>query len=490
MNHRWNWNPLTALQLRYRQALEDVETHLEAEATGLPKVANWTQHLTLVILGGLTAGAVWSIMARVDVVVNAGGKLEPQSQSQVVQSRAGGVVTAVLVREGEQVKQGQLLLQLDKTPLYNRLQGLMQQRNRLIKEIAALRIAQSGQVLTSSEQAKAGLSPELLSQIQTRALIVAQITGDASGLMPEQRQRFELFQQQLRDRQALTALQQSNLRTQMAETEAQLAQTSLQLQTEQELMARIQPLVEQGAIAKVNLLQRKVGVSDLKKQITQTNLQRQRLAIGQVQTEVEEGKLLNETQQELQSQLIALDTSFDTTIKENQRQLIDINSQLNQVRLDLKNQDLRAPVDGVVFELKPKLPGVVTEAGQSLLQVVPNELLTARVQVANPDIANIRPGMAVDVRVDAYPFTEFGSVKGIVSKVGSEAIKANEQGQGATVFPVEVHLDRQVLERRSQQLALTPGMSIVALIKVRQRAPISYVTEEITKAFDGAQSIR
>jgi HlyD family secretion protein len=132
----------------------------------------------------------------------------------------------------------------------------------------------------------------------------------------------------------------------------------------------------------------------------------------------------------------------------------------------------------------------VAQPGQTLLQVVPDESLTARVQVANADIANIRIGMPVDIRVDAYPFTEYGSVKGVVSKVGSEAVRLSEQVPGATIFPVEVRLERQFLERKSERLSLTPGMSLAAMIKVRQRAPISYVTEEITKAFDGVQSVR
>lgn len=248
--------------------------------------------------------------------------------------------------------------------------------------------------------------------------------------------------------------------------------------------------MEQGAIPRVTLLQRKVGVSELQTQLSKNNLQRRQLEIGQLQTQVETGKSLTEIQQDLQRQLAALDSQFDITIKESQRQLIDVNAKLKQVQLDLKNQDLRAPTDGIVFNLGPKLPGVVSQPGQTLLQVVPNESLIARVQVANADIANIREGMPVDVRVDAYPFTEFGAIKGVVAKVSREAIKANEQAAGPAIFPVEVRLDRQFLERQSKRLTLTPGMSLSTLIKVRQRAPISYVTEEITKAFDGFKSIR
>lgn len=489
MSHRL-FAPFEALQTRYRVLLEQVEDDLETKATGLPVAANWTRRLTQVILVGVAIGGAWSILARVDVVVNASGKLEPVSQSQVIQSRAGGVLTTVLVREGEKVKQGQLLIQIDKTALFNRLQGLLIQRNRLINEIATLRIAQQGKPLATLGKTKVALSRELMDQVQTRLLLVAQITGDPSNLSPEQLERYNLYQRQLRDRQSLSKLQKSSLQTKMAEADAQIAQTGFQLQTERELLARMRPLAEQGAISRINLLQREVTVSDLQKQLAQNKLQRQQLEIGEVQTSVEDGKLLNETQQDLQRQLAELDSNFDTIIKDNQRQLIEVNSQLNQVKLDLKNQDLRAPTDGVVFELGPKLPGVVTQAGQTLLQVVPDEALTARVQVANADIASITVGMPVEVRVDAYPFTEYGSVKGVVSKIGSEAVKQNAQGAGPTVFPVEVRLDRQFLERKTERLSLTPGMSVAAMIKVRQRAPISYVTEEITKAFDGVKSVR
>ena len=490
MTRQWLTNPFGALQKHYRKKLDQVDQNLEIKAITLPPVAPWTKLITQVILVGIAVSAGWSIVARVDVVVTASGKLEPLSQSQIIQSRAGGVVTAVLVREGQEVKQGQLLMQLDKTALYNQLQELLLQRDRLVKEIAVLRTAREGRSMESLGKHWAGMPPELMNQVQMRLLLVAQLSGNPSNLSPEQRQRYDLFERQLRDRQYIGSLQEADIQAKINETNAQRTQTEFQLQTEQELVARIKPLVDQGAISRITLLQRNVGVSELQSQRTQNFLKKQQLEISRVQTRAEEGKTMNEMLQDLQRQLSELDARFDTTIKDSQQQLIAVNSKLSQVQLDLKAQDLRAPTDGVVFELGPKLPGVVSQAGQTLLQVVPNEALTAQVKVANADIANVRVGMPVDVRVDAYPFTEYGSLKGVVSKVGSEAVKLSEQTPGATVFPIEVRLDRQFIERQSKRLPLTPGMSIAALVKVRQRAPITYVTEEITKAFDGLKSVR
>ncbi len=485
-----SWNLITHLKTQLQSVQGDLEQDLEAKATGLPIVGNWTRQLIQVILLGIAAGVGWAIFARVDVVVNATGKLEPLSQSQGVQSHAGGIVSSILVREGEAVKQGQLLLQLDKTNLHNRLQALLIQRNRLVKETAVLRITREDipSVLLNPDSAE--VSPELKNQVQTRLLLKAQLTGDTRRLTAEQSQRYSLYQQQLRDRGSLTNLQQLDIGAKIQESEAQSAQIGFQLQTERELLERLRPLVEQGAIPRVTLLQRQVTVSELQKQVTQNQLQKRQLELARLQTRVEADKVLNETKQDLQRQLADLDAKFDSIIKENQRQLVEINSQLSQIWQELKHQDLRAPTDGVVFGLGPKLPGVITQPGQTLLQIVPNETLIARVQVANADIANIRVGMPVDIRIDAYPFTEYGSIKGVVSKVGNEAIPLGEPTKMATVFPIEVKLDRQFLSRKSEQLPLTPGMTAVAMLKVRQRAPISYVTEELTKAFDGMKAVR
>jgi hemolysin D len=124
-----------------------------------------------------------------------------------------------------------------------------------------------------------------------------------------------------------------------------------------------------------------------------------------------------------------------------------------------------------------------------LMQVVPSESLIARVQVANKDIGTLREGMPVEIRVDAFPFTEFGSIQGVVNRVGSDAIPVDRAGQ-ETVFPVEVKLEQQFLEKQGVRHVLTPGMAVTANIKVESRPPIAFVFGEIVKAFDGLRSAR
>lgn len=485
----WFFNPVGVLRNQYQKTVERVEDQLEVEVLSLPQPAPWTKRLTQVILVGLTSLGIWSVVTRVDVVVTAIGKLEPISQSQGIQARSSGVIAAVLVHEGEQVKQGQVLVQLDKTALNHQLQALSLQKEQLVEEIAVLKTARQGESLAILDQTGVNLSPELLNRVQTRQLLTAQLTGNPAGLTPEQQQRFQLFQQQLVNRLSVDQLQASGLDAQITQNDEELEKTEFQLEVEQELLTNLQPLLDEGAISRVDISRRRVDVNTLQRQLNQIRLQKNQLQLNQLQRQVESKQFVTATRQDLQNQLAALDAEFDNTITANERELIQLNSQLNQIKLDLKNQDLRAPVNGVVFNLRTRLAGGVTQPGQALLQVVPDESLIARVQVANADIANIQVGMPVDVRLDAYPFTEFGAVKGVVSKVGNEAVML-DQNSMQTVFPVEIRLEQQFIERGSERFNLIPGMSLGGNIIVRSRAPISYVADELIKVFDSMQSVK
>jgi hemolysin D len=479
-----SFNPLRVLQNHHEAIVQNIEEEANGGALSLPQPAIWVERITQVMLLGITVAGVWSIAARVDVVVAARGKLEPVSQTQGVQSQVGGVVTSVMVKEGEIVKKGQLLMQLDKSPLYTQLESLSEQQGELLQEVAALRKARQGTVATGD------LSPELKNQVQERSLLLAQLSGNPSGLAPEQQQRYALFQQQLDSQRSINRLQTSTLNAQIATTNSQADQTAYQLQVEQGQLEQLQPLAESGAIARAEVMKRAVDVSALQSRIDQANLQKSQLQLSQQQAEVETQRIQATAYQSVQQQLASLDSQFDATVKTNERQLLQIAAQLKQVQHDLKSQDLRAPVDGAVFNLVHKLPGVVAQPAQVLLQVVPSESLVARIQVANADIANLQEGMTVDVRIDAYPFTEFGAVEGTVTRISREALPSSPQAPGQTTFPVEVKLKTQVLDRQGKPLTLVPGMTIAANVKVRSRAPISYVADELIKAWDSLRSTR
>jgi HlyD family type I secretion membrane fusion protein len=458
------------------------------EAIDLPQVPTWANWSNGAIVGvvGVTIG--WSFLARIDTVVAAQGKLD--ADSQAIQSRAGGVLTAVYVKEGQRVHRGDLLMQLDKTPLLQKEMTLKRQRFDLARQVAVLRAARQGISLTTFQAQGVPVSQELLEQAQTRSLLVAKLSGRIDGLTPDQLQRLSVATQQINTKLQNSDIDAMTLQTQAAQSQAQVEEAQMRLDLERQQLARLQPLAEQGGISRSDLIKQTESAVGLQSQLSQAQLAKSKLEMNVAQSQLAKVDVINASRKEAQDELAKIDEQTDATILSTQRQIADLDGQLGQIQTDIQQQDLKAPLDGIVFSLQNKIPGVVTQSGQALLQVTPNGTLIAKVGIPNKDMAGIHPGMPVDLRIDAFPSTEFGSVKGEVETVGSDALPPDNAHAGQSLFPVEIRLNQQMLSKGGKEFALTPGLSVVANLKTGSRAPIRFIADEIFKVFDEAQSIR
>lgn len=460
----------------------------DPEAIDLPQLPTWAKWSNAAIVGviGVTIG--WSFIARIDTVVSAQGKLD--ADSQAIQSRAGGVVTAVYVNEGQRVHRGDLLMQLDKTPLLQKERTLKRQRFDLTRQVAVLRAARQGIPLTTFQSQGIPVTQELLEQAQTRALLVAKLSGSADGLTPDQLQRLAVAQQQINTKLQNADIDAVMLQTQAAQSQAQVEEAQVRLDLERQQLARLQPLAEQGGISRSDLIKQTESAVGLQSQLNQAQLARTKLEMNVAQSQLAKIDVVNASRKDAQDELAKIDEQTDANILNTQRQIADLDGQLEQLQRDIEQQDLKAPVDGTVFSLQDKIPGVVTQPGQALLQVTPNGTLIAKVSVPNKDMAGLHPGMSVDLSIDAFPKTEFGSIKGEVATVGSDVLPPDNAHAGQSLFPVEIRLNQQSLAKNGKDIALTPGLSVAANIKTGSRAPIQFVAEEVFKVFDQAKSVR
>lgn len=479
--------PFHLFPQRLSQSLDVLETMSQSGYT-LSRPERWLTVVTGLILLGVMGAIAAACLARLNVVVQARGQLDTVSQTQPIQSQSGGIVTSVLVEDGQQVKQGQLLVQLDKTSLRNQRDRLRQQVMTLKKQVEVLRAARQGLPIAPAALDGIAIAPELMSRVQTRALLLAQLSGDPSTLNPEQQVRYQIYQQKLQDQTRVNSLTVSGLETQIASVQSQVAELSARLTGEENRLQELRTLVEAGAIAQDLYLQRVIEVNEVRDQLNQAQLRQQELQLQRTQSDVQGRQSLTALVDQVQQQLTSLDAEFESVIEQNQQQLLQAESDFKSVEVSLRQQDLVAPVDGTVFQLSTKLPGVVVEPGQPLLQVVPQESLVAKVLVPNREIVDIRPGTPVDLQIDAYPFTDFGVVPGVVSRVSSQSIQ--QDGSPETVFSVEVQLDQQFLLNQSTPLRLVPGMDLSARIVTGQRAPIEYVIDPILEALDSAQTVQ
>ena len=151
-------------------------------------------------------------------------------------------------------------------------------------------------------------------------------------------------------------------------------------------------------------------------------------------------------------------------------------------------ENMTAPSSGTVFDLQVK-KGSVIRTGQVILKLVPDDQLTVRAFVSNQDIGFVQEGLPVDVHLDAFPFAEFGDIKGTVVQVGSDVLPPDDIIKYYH-FPIKIKLDRQYLVTNGKRITLQSGMSVTMNIKVRKRTVMSIFTEQFSKHIDAVSHIR
>jgi HlyD family secretion protein len=175
--------------------------------------------------------------------------------------------------------------------------------------------------------------------------------------------------------------------------------------------------------------------------------------------------------------------------KESERQLSDLERQSIEVREQMQTELLRSPVKGVIFDLVTSSKGYAVAPNETIMKVVPSDSLRAKVFVTSKDISFVKLGQASDVRMDSYPFTEFGSVKGKVSRIANEALPPDQQNQQPR-FPVLIELSKQVLTKNGRSYSLKAGETLTANLVLREKRVITLLTDVIDRAFDALRPIR
>jgi hemolysin D len=250
--------------------------------------------------------------------------------------------------------------------------------------------------------------------------------------------------------------------------EVQMLENNLALQSE--ILERFEELEEAGATSELQYLSQQNSVEETRGRLMQTKADRLRqLAV-------------------LDQQVAQLNT-----------EVADLRGRLAQARVTLRYQQLKSPVDGVVFDLKPTATGFTAQSTQTVMKVVPYGSLEARVEVPSNKIGfvtvplgcpkDLESCMKADISIDSYPSTDFGVLEGKVTRIGSDALPPDPQEQRQELsFPVTVNLDQQKLQLKSgTELPLQVGMSLTANIKLRK---VSYLQLLLGEFQDKAESLQ
>jgi hemolysin D len=374
--------------------------------------SNLPWHLAVAGVLFCSVFGAWAWFGQIQEVSTAAGKLIPKGEIYKVQPTAQAEVSRVLVREGEKVKAGQILAELDHRLENNEIEGL-----------------------------KESIQADRLELLQTKGLI-------------------DQTQLEIQTRQAIAAAQMQSQVAAIAEVETD-ANTYRQLLTDlqaemtayQGRLDRLQPLVDEGAIAQDHLFE-----------VEQTLRQRQQ-TVTQTKAEGEQSQL--EAQQKLQQ--------LNIQISQLQSKIAATENLLKAAKTKLKYTFIYAPVSGIVTDLKVHNIGEVTKPGETFAEIMPNGAsLVLSAFLPNQEAGFVKEGMTVRMKFNAFPYQRYGTVSGKVLFIAPDATVDEQLGSG---YRVEVALNQSTIG--GQKTSLKAGQTATAEVVTRQRRIIDILFEPL-----------
>lgn len=468
----------------------------------LEQPAIWSRVFVWLLVAVTTSGLAWAAIAKIEQAVPAAGKLEPQGSVKELKAPTGGVVREIHVKDGQVVKKGQLLITFDPTSPEADLGSLTTLRNSLLKENQFYTTA-----VSSSSQGE-GLS-DLGSLTRLRAALIAEnefYKAQMNGLNVNQRTggEYNATQQQLltssraeyRSRVTDAQLKIRELEKQLSQTLGQLTTAKKVTDLNQQILDRIEPVAKEGGVSQLQYQRQQQEVLTRQAETERLTGEQQRLIvqISQAREQLQNTISLSAKDvftkiAENQKRIAEIDVELSRFRLENKKKIGEIDGQISKAKLALQYQELRAPVNGVVFDLQASSPGFVANSSEPLLTIVPSDNLVASVFLTNKDIGFVQKGMDTDVKIESFPESEFGSVKGKLVSIGSDAL-APTQERPFYAFPAKIKLDRQSLLINGKQVNLQSGMGVNCSIKIRKRTVLSIFLDMFDKKVKSLETVR
>ena len=422
----------------------------------------------------------WSYLGWMDIHAVAPGKVQPSGRSKVVQPLEPGKVVAIHVENGSRVKAGDVLLELDPT------------------ETAADREAQARDLEAASAEAA------------RRKVAIA--AAGAAGHKPGTIEFPEAIAAAIRQReQSVLVAELNQLASTIASLKGQLAEKAA---TKQRLIATIAAREKLIALAKERVAMREEIDAKGAGSRAQTIEALQQYE-SQITTDAGDRGQVIETDAAMASLERKIDETVSQFIAEQSQKLAEIERKRDRLVQELikaqwktDRTQLKAPIAGTVQQLAVTTLGQVVSSGQSLLTLVPRDApIEVEVMIANKDIGFVEAGQPAVVKIEAFPFTRYGTIAGEVAKVSRDAVDerdattlsdaataARPQSAAAAqpprtqnlVFPATIRLAQRAIDIDGKEVPLTPGMAVTVEIKTGQRRAIDYLLSPLREIADQA----
>ncbi len=382
----------------------------------------------------------WATIGEMDIIATSQGKIIPSERVKMIQPLESGVVRAILVKDGQSVKKGDVLIELDPT-------GSEADREKLFQELttAKTELARLDALLTKSPL------KNYAPPIDASAILV----GLQKAYLVSQ------LQQQKAERATLQG-EISRAKAEIRTTNAGINRLERKYATVHQRVLANGKLVEKGILPKLKYSEMLEEQSDVAGEL---EVERQRLTEGQAG--------LNSARAQYRQKDAAFNRDVHAERAEVRQRANSIEQELIKAVERKRLLSLTAPVDGSVQQLDVHTIGGVVTPAQPLMQIVPaDSKIEVEVKILNKDIGFVRPGQNAELKIESFPFTKYGTIDGEVRHVYGDAVDDEQLGP---IYPARISMSRTTMLVGTKTVNLTPGMAVTVEIKTGKRKIIDYI---------------
>ena len=388
---------------------------------------------------------MWAAVAQLDEVTRGEGKVIPSRQVQVLQSIDGGLVSEILVHEGDVVQANQLLIKIDETRFVSSVKENRVQYLGLLARAARLKAMSDGKPFVPP--------PE--------------VVNDAPEVVEQELQLYEAKRAEMNAAISIARQQLAQRQQELNEAQARRAQAATGFDLTSKELTVTRPLINSGAVSEVELLRLERDVSRYRgeRDMASAQITRVQAAINEAQRKIEEVELnfRNDAGKELSETTAKLNSLAESSVALSDR---------------VKQSSIRSPVKGTVKRLLVNTVGGVVQPGKDMIEIVPLEdalLLEAR--VLPRDIAFLRPGQPAIVKFTAYDFSIYGGLDGTLEHIGADTIMDDK---GNAFYMVRVRTSKPGFG--DANLPIIPGMVAEVDIITGKKSVLVYLLKPVLRA--------
>jgi adhesin transport system membrane fusion protein len=403
--------------------------------------------ITLFVVSAL----LWMGWAEIDVVIRGSGKATPASQVQIIQSLEGGIVSEILVSEGEEVEVGQSLLKISDIAF----SSSFEENKLLYQEL----LARSSRL--NAEAFDADFIPN------------DEVRLNAPDLIASERGLFESNSQQVEETLGILEEQIRQQESSLKEAQAKSRQLDKSLKLMRKEIKIKRPLKDSGIISEVEFLQLQQREAEL-----EGELEGVQLSIPRYQSIIDEGRFKK------QKEVLDFRNKAKKELNEVNAEIARIKETQTALKDRVRRTTLRSPVRGIVKRLYTNTVGGVVSPGANVLEIVPKEdALLIELNIKPADIASVIVGQIARLKFSAYDFAIHGSLQGEVVFVSADTI-TNEEG--LSFYLVRVKPVKSYLGPESKQLPIKVGMTAEADIITSKKTILQFIMQPVRRGLDKA----